>query len=142
MSVLHLQADLLDRMLRDCSSAATPAGFSKRFFRRAAGLVATPWLIATGSDFMYPQTQGQHPFGTGLLNWYFARVFRLCGWDRNVLLRFYRVLHLLVQPITLFHPSILFLVLCDGVIPRGAHMSDPDSMPGRSERPGEDISPR
>ncbi len=125
MSVCALQADLLDRMLRDCGGAATPAGFSKRFFRRAAGLVATPWLIATGSDFMYPQTQGRRPFGTGLLNWYFARVFRLCAWDRNVLLRFYRVLHLLVQPITLFHPSILFRVLCDGVIPRGARVRRP-----------------
>jgi 2-polyprenyl-6-methoxyphenol hydroxylase-like FAD-dependent oxidoreductase len=111
MSVCALEADLLDRMLRDCGGAATPAGFSKRFLRRAAGLVGTPWLIATSSDFMYPRTQGRRPFGTGLLNSYFARVFRRCARDKDVLLRFYRVLHLLDQPITLFHPSVLFRVL-------------------------------
>jgi 2-polyprenyl-6-methoxyphenol hydroxylase-like FAD-dependent oxidoreductase len=110
MSVSALEADLLDRMLRDCR-AAVPAGFSKRFLRRATGVVATPWLIATSSDFAYPQTQGRRPFGTRLLNWYFARVFRLCARDRDVLLRFYRVLHLLDQPITLFHPSVVFHVL-------------------------------
>jgi 2-polyprenyl-6-methoxyphenol hydroxylase-like FAD-dependent oxidoreductase len=119
MSVCALEADLLDRMLRDGGGAAAPAGFSKRFLRRAAGLVGTPWLIATSSDFMYPQTQGRRPFGTGLLNWYFARVFRLCARDRDVLLRFYRVLHLLDQPTTLFYPSVLFRVLCDGIIPLG-----------------------
>jgi 2-polyprenyl-6-methoxyphenol hydroxylase-like FAD-dependent oxidoreductase len=125
MSVCALQADLLDRVLRDCGGAAVPAGLSKRFLRRAAGVVATPWLIATGSDFMYPQTQGRRPFGTRLLNWYFARVFRLCARDRDVLLRFYRVLHLLDQPITLFHPSVLFRVLCDGIIPLGARARCP-----------------
>ena len=125
MSVCALEADLLDRMLRDCVGPATPAGFSKLFLRRAAGLIGTPWLIATGSDFMYPQTQGRRPLGTGLLNWYFAHVFRLCARDRGVLLRFYRVLHLLDQPIILFHPSVVFRVLCAGIIPLGARMRRP-----------------
>jgi 2-polyprenyl-6-methoxyphenol hydroxylase-like FAD-dependent oxidoreductase len=114
MSVAALQADLLDRVLRDCGGAAVPAGLSKRFLRRAAGVIATPWRIATCSDFMYPRTQGRRPFGTRLLNWYFARVFRLCARDRDVLLRFYRVLHLLDRPLTLLHPAVLFRALCAG----------------------------
>jgi hypothetical protein len=46
-----------------------------------------------------------------LLNWYFVRVFRRCARDRDVLLRFYRVLHFLDQPTALFHPSMIFRVL-------------------------------
>jgi 2-polyprenyl-6-methoxyphenol hydroxylase-like FAD-dependent oxidoreductase len=111
MSVCALQADLLDRMLRDCGGPAVPAGLPRRFHRRAAGVIATPWLIATGSDFLYPQTQGRRPFGTRLMNWYLTRVFRLCARDRDVLLRFYRVLHLLDQPTTLLHPSVALRVL-------------------------------
>ncbi len=129
MSVCALQADLLDRMLRGCGGAV-PAGFAKGFLRRAARVIATPWLIATGSDFMYPQTQGRRPFGTRFLNWYFARVFRLCARDRGALLRFYRVLHLLDRPATLFHPAVLFRAVCGGTPPRGPRGEAPGCRAG------------
>src|SRR5262249_28343174 len=102
MSACALQVDLLDRMLRQ-AHPNIGEGFTKRFFRRAAKIIANPWFLATTSDFFYPQTRGGRPFGMKLLHWYVRHLFELCAWNRAVLLRFYRVMHFIDQPTALFH---------------------------------------
>jgi 2-polyprenyl-6-methoxyphenol hydroxylase-like FAD-dependent oxidoreductase len=120
MSTCALQVDLLDRMLRQCGTGAkVPADFAKQFFQRVAKIVANPWLLATTSDFLYPQTGGRRPFGTKLLRWYITRVFELCAWDKSVLLCFYRVLNFLDEPTVLFRPSMIFHVLMGSLRFRG-----------------------
>jgi 2-polyprenyl-6-methoxyphenol hydroxylase-like FAD-dependent oxidoreductase len=111
MSVCALEADLLDRTLQEAAATGPlPGGLSRRFFRQAAKIIADPWLLATNSDFLYPQTRGRRPFGTRFLNWYVVRVHQICAWNRPVLLRFYRILHFLDRPTSLFHPYVLFHV--------------------------------
>jgi len=110
MSACALQVEVLDRMLRQ-TGPKIPAGFAKRFFQQAAKVIANPWFLATTSDFFYPQTRGQRPFGTKLLHWYVDRLFKLCSWNKPVLLRFYRVMHFIDPPAVLFHPHAIFHVL-------------------------------
>jgi 2-polyprenyl-6-methoxyphenol hydroxylase-like FAD-dependent oxidoreductase len=110
MSACALEVDLLDKMLSECSNSGIPAEFAQRFFKQSARIIANPWLLATSSDFLYPATGGKRPFGTRLLNWYMVHVFKLCAWNRAVLLRFYRVLHFLDKPSALFHPYVVFSV--------------------------------
>jgi 2-polyprenyl-6-methoxyphenol hydroxylase-like FAD-dependent oxidoreductase len=110
MSACALQVDLLDRMLRQAGPNLSRQ-FAKRFFRRAAKIIANPWFLATTSDFSYPQTRGKRPFGTKITNWYVGRLFELCAWNRSILLRVYRVLHFIDRPAALFHPHAVFHVL-------------------------------
>ena len=112
MSVCALEVDRLRSML-----AKLPTGervddrFALRFFRSAAQIVATPWLLATQSDFLYPETVGRRSLQTRPLNWYFGRVLELCSGDQRVLDAFYGVLHFIQPPTALFHPRIVWSVL-------------------------------
>jgi hypothetical protein len=111
MSSCALQVELLNELLQKVrGQRRIPPLFEKRFFGHAARIIAVPWLLATNSDFLYPQTRGRRPFGTRLLNWYLVHVLKLCATDRDVLLRFYRVLHFLARPAALFHPYVVFQV--------------------------------
>ena len=59
---------LLDRLRT--ARAEIPSDFSGRFFRQSAKIIQVPWMLATQSDFLYPQTRGKRPVGTDALNWY------------------------------------------------------------------------
>jgi 2-polyprenyl-6-methoxyphenol hydroxylase-like FAD-dependent oxidoreductase len=112
MSVCALETELLAKMLNRVRGSDTlPRGFARRFFRGSAKLIATPWLLATMSDFLFPKTRGRQSLTSRLLKRYVVRVFRLCATNRRVLLSFYRVLHLLAGPHVLFHPYIMLQVL-------------------------------
>ncbi len=108
MSVAALEASALDQCLRE---AADLAGFPRRYFRRAAGIVDGPWLLATASDFMYPGAVGKRPAGNGVLAWYNAHVLELSGDDPRVLSTFLEVMHLTRGPFALFTPDVLVPVL-------------------------------
>jgi hypothetical protein len=93
------------------SKASESQPFERDFHRAAAKIIAVPWLLATTSDFLFAGTKGPQGIKTRLLKRYVARVFKLCATNRNVLIRFYRVLHFLEKPAVLFRPSVLFPVL-------------------------------
>jgi 2-polyprenyl-6-methoxyphenol hydroxylase-like FAD-dependent oxidoreductase len=112
MSACALQVDLLDRLLQTSDEfGRTPSRFAKSFFQQGAKIIANPWLLATNSDFLYPRTRGHRPFTTKLLNAYLVRVCKLCAWNKPVLLRFYRVMHFMDPPATLFDPYVVFQVI-------------------------------
>lgn len=130
MSACAMQVKLLSKMLQEVGSAnQLPASFAKRFFGQAAKIVANPWLLATNSDFMYPETGGRRPFGTKLLNWYVRHVFRLCSSNKGVCLRFHRVLHFISGPIALFHPYVMLQVMKSSL---GVGGNRSKQRPGRS----------
>jgi hypothetical protein len=65
-------------------------------------------LLATSSDFLYPQTKGKRPFGTTLLLWYLKQILELSSCNRRVLKTFHEVLHFFKTPAALFHPYVAF----------------------------------
>jgi 2-polyprenyl-6-methoxyphenol hydroxylase-like FAD-dependent oxidoreductase len=108
MSACALQVAELENTLQSGPSAA---GLARGFFRRTAKINDDPWLLATSADFLYPETRGRRPFGTGLLLWYLVKVLELSGSNRMVLKTFHEVLHFYKTPTALFHPAIAFQVL-------------------------------
>ena len=104
MSVAALEAEALGALLAD---APNLDGIGKRFFKRAARIVADPWLLATGADFLYPDVGGRRPPGSALLGWFNMRVLRRCGTDAEVARRFLDVMHLLRGPLALATPRLL-----------------------------------
>jgi hypothetical protein len=54
------------------------------FFQKAAEIIETPWNLAAGRDFAYPQTQGQRPADLEESAQYFADVDALTTEDLEV----------------------------------------------------------
>jgi hypothetical protein len=59
-------------------------------------------------DFCYPQTVGDKPKGTDLMNRYIALVHRATLRNRVVGEIFFRMMNLMVPPVSLLHPRIVW----------------------------------
>jgi 2-polyprenyl-6-methoxyphenol hydroxylase-like FAD-dependent oxidoreductase len=106
MTTAASEAVLLGECLR-----AGPDGLARRFFRRAAGLLDSPWSIAAGSDLVYPEVEGKRSPAMGMVNGYLDRLLRVSATDTEVNVAFQRVTNLLDPPASLFRPAILCRVL-------------------------------
>jgi 2-polyprenyl-6-methoxyphenol hydroxylase-like FAD-dependent oxidoreductase len=121
MSVALSEARALD----DCLAQANDNGDSdlaKRFFAETARIVASPWAIATGEDYRYPQVEGRRPPGYGLVSRYMERAHRAARRDPVVLKRFFEVAALLAPPPAMMAPAIAWRVLVGG---RGTGQASP-----------------
>jgi len=103
MTVATLEALALRRSL-DRHREPSPA-MARTYYRAAGKIVETPWRMATGGDFMYPQTSGPKPPGTDLLNWYARRVLLATHVSPEVHRTILDVQHLLASPAALLRPS-------------------------------------
>ncbi|MEU9923965.1 monooxygenase [Streptomyces griseoluteus] len=72
MSVAALEAVELGRCLDRFGT--TSSRMARAYYRAAAKVIAGPWQMATGGDFMYPETVGRRPPGTDLVNRYVRQV--------------------------------------------------------------------
>jgi hypothetical protein len=117
MSVALSEARALDGCL-----AAGDGDLAKRFFREVTRIVASPWAIATGEDYRYPQVEGRRPPGFGFVTRYMERAHRAAGKDPVVLRQFFKVVSLLAPPPTMMAPAIAWRVLLGG---RGMRQTSP-----------------
>lgn len=106
MSVAVAEAHALDRCL-----AEGDTDLAKRFFRDVARIVESPWAIATGEDYRYPQVEGRRPPGFAVISRYMARAHRIATKDPVVLRRFFQVASLLAPPPAMMAPRIAWRVL-------------------------------
>jgi len=132
MTVSALEAVALDEALRESSDDTTLAA---RLHERIAAIVDVAWRLATGEDFRFAETVGKRPAGTALLHWYTGRMHEKCAHDAKLALAFYRVMHMLEPPSTLFLPSVIARVMrthraSAGRVVRGA--AAPNSALGQS----------
>jgi 2-polyprenyl-6-methoxyphenol hydroxylase-like FAD-dependent oxidoreductase len=109
MTSAAMQAQALDALLT--ARRGRLDGLAPRFFARAAKVVDTPWQLAVGEDFRFPQTSGPRPAGVDLLNRYVAMVHRATHTDAEVTRAFLKVMNLLAPPSSLMAPRILLRVL-------------------------------
>ncbi|MGW4563980.1 FAD-dependent oxidoreductase [Streptomyces sp. NPDC004561] len=102
MSVAALEAVELGRCLDRFGTASYR--MARAYYRAAAKVIAGPWQVATGGDFMYPETVGHRPPGTDLINRYVRQVLLAS----HVSVDAHRVVlgmqHLLVPPSAALRP--------------------------------------
>lgn len=113
ITVCALEAEALETCLRHYRGNLS--SLSREYFKKAAQITDTAWRMATGVDFLYPQTEGKRPLGTPLMNWFHAQLLELSARDRKIATTFHEVLHFLKPPTALFHPYILTQVLKSGL---------------------------
>ena len=108
MTSAAMQAAALDEQLQQQQGQID--GIALRFFKRAAKIVDTPWQLAVGEDFRFPETVGPKPAGIDLLNRYVAMVHRATLVDPEVGRAFAKVMNLMAPPPSLMSPKIMFRV--------------------------------
>jgi 2-polyprenyl-6-methoxyphenol hydroxylase-like FAD-dependent oxidoreductase len=134
MTIASLGALALQKCLRERRSLN---GLSQRFQRRLAKVNKAPWLMATGEDYRYPETEGGSPgLMTRFMHWYMDRVLQLATRDvavRSVLLE---VFNLLIPPPALFRRTILFAVIREAIKPSAARVAQPRATTPRATTSG------
>lgn len=78
---------------------------TRAYYRAAAKVIATPWQMATGTDFMYPETAGPKQFGTDAVNWFARRALLATHVSVPVHKVLLDVQHLLAPPAALMGPA-------------------------------------
>ena len=109
MTSAALQAQTLHQLLGQ--GRRRRYGLWRPFFKRAAKVVDSPWQLAVGEDFRYPETQGHKAPGTDVINAYVTRVHQSSHHDTVVYGQFLRVMNLMAPPASLFKPAIMRRVL-------------------------------
>jgi 2-polyprenyl-6-methoxyphenol hydroxylase-like FAD-dependent oxidoreductase len=117
MSVALREAHALDECLADGDR-----DLAKRFLPKITEIIASPWAIATGEDYRYPEVEGRRPPGFRIVSRYMARAHRAATRDPVVLKRFFEVASLLATPPAMMSPEIAWRVLLGG---RGAAQPTP-----------------
>ena len=108
MTSAAMQASALDELLTQRRGRLD--GLAATCFKQAAQSVDTPWQLAVGEDFRFPQTTGPKPAGVDLLNRYVALVHRATLVDEEVGRAFAKVMNLMAPPTSLMAPRILLRV--------------------------------
>lgn len=87
------------------------ATLSRDFYRAAARILATPWQLAAGGDFAYPETKGKRPRGIRLSTSYSRQIQLAAQVDVEVRRIFTSVQHMIVPPAVLRRPKTVWRVL-------------------------------
>ena len=106
MSVAALEAMELSETL-----AQGPSDLGRRFFRKAAKVVDSPWNIVAGGDLRIPETIGHRTAAGNFINWYMSKLHRAAHHDPVAALAFHKVGNLLAPPESVMHPRIIARVL-------------------------------
>lgn len=106
MTVCALEALALQACLRRGEH-----NLARRFFRRAARVIAIPWSLAVGNDLRYPAVEAPRGLLTRFVNWYVGKLHRAAWDDPAVAQAFLSVVNLVEPPSRLLHPATGLRVL-------------------------------
>lgn len=96
-------------ILADCLKKYGPSNpdLSRHFFRAQGRFQANPWMLATGADFRFPETEGHRSSGGKLFNPYIDALFKAGNDDLVLHRRVGEVLNMLKLPSAFFEPAII-----------------------------------
>ena len=110
LGALTLQKNLIEQ--RRLHPDGNLIGLSRRFQKQLAKVNEAPWLMATGEDYRYRETEGGAPTAmTRFMHRYMDQVIQLSTHSVTVRRVLMRAFNILVPPTALFHPQVLFRVL-------------------------------
>jgi 2-polyprenyl-6-methoxyphenol hydroxylase-like FAD-dependent oxidoreductase len=106
MTAAALGAAALDECLRN--GTLEQPGFARRYQKKLAGVLQNPWLLATGEDFRYKETEGGQPGRvTRLMHRYLDRIMPAVNRDPQSFRAFFQVINLIQPPMIFLKPHIV-----------------------------------
>jgi 2-polyprenyl-6-methoxyphenol hydroxylase-like FAD-dependent oxidoreductase len=121
MTVAALEAKTLDICLREQLSGTGnnhANSFPHRFQKSIAKQIKAAWMLSTGEDLRYPETEGHRSLDIRLFNWYMRHVVDLTASHTEMAAAFFQVYHLLKPLSSLFKPRIVWTVLSKALFSR------------------------
>ncbi len=116
MTVASLGAVTLHKNLVEQRKRGNLVGLSRRFQKQLAKVNEAPWMLATGEDYRYRETEGGAPTAMNrFMHRYMDEVIDLSTHAVSVRRVLMRAFNILVPPSALFHPRVLFRVLVHGL---------------------------
>jgi hypothetical protein len=119
-----LASPILYDAVRDAEPASPISGNRatanrvRHFQKRLAKVNSAPWLLATGEDFRYAETEGGRPtLSTRLMHRYMDSVVSLTTKDEGVRRTLLEAFHMLRTPAALFRPGIALRVMAQALQP-------------------------
>jgi 2-polyprenyl-6-methoxyphenol hydroxylase-like FAD-dependent oxidoreductase len=109
MTTAATEAALLDECLSEGMDS-----LARRFYKRAAVVLASPWAIAAGSDLAYPEVEGKRAPSQKIVAAYLNRLLLVSQHDPVLNIAFQKVTNLIEPPASLFHPKIMKRVFFPG----------------------------
>ena len=108
MTIAALGALALGNCLRDRRTMDDLDGLANSFQKRLARVVAALWLLSTGEDYRYPETQGGRRHV--IIRWmhsYMDRVMLIANQDPRVFTTYFKLAQLFEPLSSLFQPRTL-----------------------------------
>jgi 2-polyprenyl-6-methoxyphenol hydroxylase-like FAD-dependent oxidoreductase len=95
--------------LGECLDRVGPASPSlpSLYYRAVAKILATPWSMGAGGDFVFDKTTGPKPPMVDLLNWYGRQTVVASQHDPDVALALMKVSHLIAPASALMKPRMV-----------------------------------
>ena len=116
MTAAALGAVTLHKNLIEQRRYGNLVGLSRRFQKQLAKVNEAPWMLATGEDYRYRETEGGAPTARiTFMHRYMDQVIHLSTHSVSVRRVLMRAFNILVPPTALFHPRVLFRVLVHGL---------------------------
>jgi 2-polyprenyl-6-methoxyphenol hydroxylase-like FAD-dependent oxidoreductase len=116
MSVAAVGSEVLDEWL-GAQGQMSPC---REFQKKLAAMLETPWSLATSEDYRFPSTTGgERSLALRFAHWYLPRLQLVSVEQRDVYMKFVRVLHLLAPPSILLQPGLIVRVLLHMLKGRG-----------------------
>ncbi len=137
MTVALLGAVTLEKSLSEQTSDRPDGSLndlSHRFQKQLAKVIQAPWMLATGEDYRYRETEGGAPTAmTRFMHRYMDRVIELTTRSVPVRKVLMQAFNLLAPPSTLFQPRIVLRVLFQ--IVRGARVQKQQGTAKQARKP-------
>jgi 2-polyprenyl-6-methoxyphenol hydroxylase-like FAD-dependent oxidoreductase len=114
MTTAALDALALDDCLKRqvaSNSNGDLTGLSMQFQKRAASVIANPWLMATAEDMRYPEFAGPVAAHIKFLHWFTGRVHTISDKDELAAFRFTQAMNMVRSPWILFDPRVVWRAL-------------------------------
>ena len=112
MTIASLEAKALNQMLRNYTDMTKLDGLSKVFQKRLAEVVQDAWIMATGEDLRFPETEGAKPNIIDRLTQKYVDVMIPTFTEDEILATaFLKTMNLTVSPIALMNPRLLGRVI-------------------------------
>lgn len=110
MTTAALESLALDSCLRE-QQGSDLTGLSMRFQKRAAAVIANPWLMATAEDMRYDEFPDRVSAPIRFLHWFTGRVHSISDQDELSAFRFTQAMNMLRPPWALFDPRVVWRAL-------------------------------
>jgi 2-polyprenyl-6-methoxyphenol hydroxylase-like FAD-dependent oxidoreductase len=110
MTTAALDALALNDCLRE-QPGSDLAGLSMRFQKKAATVIANPWLMATAEDMRYDEFPDPISPMIRFLHWFTGRVHAISDKDELSALRFTQAMNMLRPPWALLDPRVVWRAL-------------------------------